>query len=78
MVDAGNRMRSWMSLVLVWRELEVLALPYMKNSLHRLGYCRLMFLVFIIPPTPLPEACIDVVALELTLKLTNLVEFDIA
>ncbi|KAG8485506.1 hypothetical protein CXB51_019068 [Gossypium anomalum] len=32
-----NRMRSWMNLVQVLRELEVLALQYMKNFLHSVG-----------------------------------------
>lgn len=31
-------MMSWMSLVQVCRELEVLGLPYTMNSLHRLGF----------------------------------------
>ncbi|KAG4180937.1 hypothetical protein ERO13_A10G196100v2 [Gossypium hirsutum] len=34
-VVLGSRMRSWMNLVQVLRELEVLALQYMKNFLHR-------------------------------------------
>ncbi|KAB2063355.1 hypothetical protein ES319_A10G211000v1 [Gossypium barbadense] len=36
-VVLGSRMRSWMNLVQVLRELEVLALQYMKNFLHSVG-----------------------------------------
>lgn len=35
LMSAGDRMRSWMCLVQVWKELEELGLPYTKNSLHR-------------------------------------------
>ncbi|PPR88657.1 hypothetical protein GOBAR_AA32030 [Gossypium barbadense] len=35
--ENGSRMRSWMNLVQVLRELEVLALQYMKNFLHSVG-----------------------------------------